>query len=417
MMKGYRSRLWAKLSRKWKPFRSNHETSTSGRAMATVLEPKQLDNPEHQTTEVKRLQHPEIDQENPDMSRPEVSEGKNKDKGVPEQLPDETVEEMEISPKFTIFPQFPPEIRQKIWRLACCEPRVVEIHIYENEILKWVEDRRWETETSRKSYNLHSMTRCPPLLQTSRESRDIALSTYTTNNSRSGQLSLWKNFDFDTAYLGRQFLSYFKENPRRWGGSILRLWQPQEASSQNTPPREVLTLPLPTSRFPVFNPRNHRSVAVDAASMMHSTQGYLDRNKDIYRKMVGTLCHSLWECLKVLMDFENVEEIILVLNKDFCEKPDLSGTIHLMEMDLPDSTPMQILRQQAISVLEAHLEMLKEWYSKAGQPPVHPDSWYCNGSRAMPNIKIMCIPHRGCKEPDIPESRQWETLLDVPIPE
>jgi hypothetical protein len=412
MMKGYRSRLWGKLSRKWKPFRSNHKTSTSERAMATVLEPKQLDNPEHQTTEVKRLQHPETDQQNLDMSRLELSEGENKDKGVPEQLPDETVEEMEISPKFTIFPRFPPEIRQKIWRLACYEPRVVEIHIYENEILNWVEDRRWETETNRKSYNLHSMTRCPPLLLTSRESRDIALSTYT-NNRRSGQRSLWKNFDFDTAYLGRQFLSYFKENPRRWGDSILRLWQPQESSSQSTESREVLTLPLPTLRFPVFNPRNHRSVAVDAASMMHSTQGYLDRNKDIYRKMVGTLCHSLWECLKVLIDFENVEEIILVLNKDFCDDPDLSGSIHLKEMDAVDNTPLQILRQQAISVLEGHLQNLKKWHST----PMHSDGWYCNGSRAMPNIKIMCIPHRGRNEPAIPESRRWETLLDVPISE
>jgi hypothetical protein len=117
------------------------------------------------------------------------------------------------------------------------------------------------------------------------------------------------------------------------------------------------------------------------------------------------------------MDFENVEEIILVLNKDFCDDQDLSGSVRLEEMDLPDSTPMQILRQQAISVLKAHLQKLKEWHYIAGHPPVHPEGWYCNGSRAMPNIKIMCIPHRGRKEPDIPGPRRWETLLDVPISE
>jgi hypothetical protein len=365
-------------------------------------------------TEVNSLQHPETNQENLDISRLEVSEGENKDEGVPEQPPDETVEEMEIFPKFTIFPQFPPEIRQKIWRLAACEPRIVEIQIYENKILNWVEDSRWETETDSKSYNLHSMIRCPatpPLLQTSRESRDVALSTYTTLNGRSGQLSPWINFGFETAYLGRQFLGYFKENPRRWGDSILRLWQPQENSSQNTQPQQILTLPLPASLFPVFNPRSHRSVAVDAASMMHSSQGYLDHHKDIYRRIVSNLCSSLWECLRVLMDFENVEEIILVLNKDFSNDPDLSVSIHLEEMDLSDSSPLQIVRQEAISVLQTHLN------SQARQPPVHPEGWYCNGSRAVPNIKIMCIPHRGHKEPDIPESRRWETLLDVPMSE
>jgi hypothetical protein len=186
--------------------------------MTTVIEWKHLDDPEPQMTEINRLQHLETDQENLVMSRLEVSEGENKDKGVPEQPPDETVEEMEISPKFTIFPQFPPEIRQKIWRLACCEPRIVEIQIYENKILDWVEDGRREAETEGRSYDLHSMIRCPstpPLLRTSRESRDAALLTYTTNDSRGGQLSLWINFGLETAYLGRQFLGYFKENPRK----------------------------------------------------------------------------------------------------------------------------------------------------------------------------------------------------------
>jgi hypothetical protein len=147
--------------------------------------------------------------------------------------------------------------------------------------------------------------------------------------------------------------------------------------------------------------------------MVHSTQGYLDHHKDIYRRIVSNLCSSLWECLKVLMDFENIEEIILVLDKDSCDDPDLSASIHLEEIDLPDSTPLQIVRQEAISVLRAHLDTLKEWHFRG----VHPQSWHCNGSRAVPNIKIMCIPHRGRKKLDIPESRRWETLLDVPMSE
>jgi hypothetical protein len=149
--------------------------------------------------------------------------------------------------------------------------------------------------------------------------------------------------------------------------------------------------------------------------MMHSTQGYLDRNKYVYHRMVTNLCSSLWECLKVLVEFENLEEIIFVLNKDICGDPDLSGSIHLEEMDVLDDTPLQILQQEAISVLELHLQALRN-SSKVNQP-THPAGWHCNGNRAVPNIKIMCIQHRGPEKPIIPASRLWETLLNVPLSE
>jgi hypothetical protein len=293
-----------------------------------------------------------------DMSQLEVSDDGNNDERVPGQVLDEALEEMGTSPKFTIFPRFPPEIRHKIWRLACCERRVVEVYAckemrYTSVGNQYALERNW-----RQRFPLYSKTKNPPLFQTCSESRDIAMSTYKTNlGNISGRGFLSFDFDFDTAYLGRPFLEHFKENHRRGSFSIWRDWQ--ESSLQNPQPREVDPRAIRSSEFSRFTFRNLRSVAVDAACMMHSTQGYLDRNKYVYHRMVTNLCSSLWECLKVLVEFENLEEIIFVLNKDICGDPDLSGSIHLEEMDVLDDTPLQILQQEAISVLELHLQALR----------------------------------------------------------
>jgi len=85
-----------------------------------------------------------------------------------EQLPKLTVTELSAPPIFTCFPKLPLELRNKIWKHACYQPRDINFPM----VLKW------QHEGERPSRTIILRSRNPAVLCTTFESREEAKKHY-----------------------------------------------------------------------------------------------------------------------------------------------------------------------------------------------------------------------------------------------
>jgi hypothetical protein len=85
--------------------------------------------------------------------------------------------EFPVLTEFTLFPKLPKELRIKVWQLAACEPRIIEICQPQDAkyITHGTEDNEWATSNSAPFY---SPTALPVILRINQESRVIALENY-----------------------------------------------------------------------------------------------------------------------------------------------------------------------------------------------------------------------------------------------
>ena len=112
--------------------------------------------------------------------------------------------EQPVDSSFTLFPEFPPEIRLSIWRHALLVPRIVEVDF----------DKNW----------FYRSRTLPPLLACNRESRIECLKAYPTC---SDAVPEWIRFDWDILYLKQLDFSHSFIKPEYTYLSIQR-WDPQE---------------------------------------------------------------------------------------------------------------------------------------------------------------------------------------------
>ena len=102
--------------------------------------------------------------------------------------------------QFTLFPKLPPELRRKIWKEACFEPRIVEvdISIYPTILTALSVDCDYETQTP-----------TPAILHVCSESRQIGLKHYDRIFRRASFFNakdlkehiIYVNFEQDTVHL------------------------------------------------------------------------------------------------------------------------------------------------------------------------------------------------------------------------
>jgi hypothetical protein len=105
--------------------------------------------------------------------------------------------------QFTLFPKLPPELRMKIWKEACSEPRIVEIDIFTYP----VEIRT--TGTTAIDYDYRTRTPAPAVLHVYSEARQMGLKHYNRTFRRASffeakdveEQIIYVNFEEDTVYL------------------------------------------------------------------------------------------------------------------------------------------------------------------------------------------------------------------------
>jgi len=248
----------------------------------------------------------------------------------------EIVEEAPLGP-FSLFSLLPLELQRHIWRYAVLSPRIVEIHEKDIYIPSLKEHPNQETPLPLCTtvHHFASKTVHPPLLQTCRVSRMVALRfMYKTKDL--GSIGCMKpvyfEFEVDTAFLSRETLNI-------WESSWLR----KRDKYNNTP------------RFPRWSVAAHgmrqnlRSIAF-GAEILTEQQATDDGSR---------IVPSVYSCKSIvgnLFQFGGLEEVFLVLNGDgkISSNRKLS-TIRFFQPD-PD-TEVTILLQSICDILETEYEV------------------------------------------------------------
>ena len=114
--------------------------------------------------------------------------------------------EQPVDSSFTLFPEFPPEIRLSIWRHALLVPRIVEVDF----------DKNW----------FYRSRTLPPLLACNRESRMECLKAYPTC---SDAVPEWIRFDWDILYLKElDFSTQYSFIKPEFKHLSIQRWEPYE---------------------------------------------------------------------------------------------------------------------------------------------------------------------------------------------
>jgi hypothetical protein len=273
---------------------------------------------------------------------------------------------------FTSFNQLPPELRVKIWEMACCGPRIVEVHPVgfavkystPHKSRKGCERQHTSTIT-----HLRSRTSPPALLHVCCESRRVAQRMYK-NSSLSNQFvpdSIYFESAIDTLYITKQVFTLFGQLSSGFRNSVPFIGQ------HGTSPRLYRQAYVWAEgfRFPPHTPAglevvNIRSLAVNILWLIHPSS-----------ELRGFNCQNLHQ---IFFYLSSLEEIVLIVDKSYQSLVHDKGYEKLALLE--DSEYLEQIRSGLFVSMEDNFSNIEKHLNDDGR------ARYSRIGKPMPSVRI-----------------------------